>query len=62
MVHVERVRLISELRLRIGVLFNPQVMYEYGEPRWNNIDKEKPNNWEKSLSEYHFVFRKPHVD
>jgi hypothetical protein len=25
----------------MGVLFIPQVIYEYGEPRWKDIDKEK---------------------
>jgi hypothetical protein len=33
---------VSELR-PTGLLFIYQVIYEYGEPRWNNIDKE--NSW-----------------
>jgi hypothetical protein len=24
-----------------GPLVNPQVMYEHGEPRWNDIDRER---------------------
>jgi hypothetical protein len=27
----------------------PQVIYEYGEPWWNDIDRGKPKNIEKNL-------------
>jgi hypothetical protein len=26
------------------------MIYEYGEPQWNDIDRGKPNNSKKSLS------------
>jgi hypothetical protein len=32
---------VSELRPPTGLLFVPQVIYEYGEPRWNEIDRRK---------------------
>jgi hypothetical protein len=32
---------ISELRPPTGLLFIPQVIYEHGEPWWNDIDMEK---------------------
>jgi hypothetical protein len=38
---------VSELRLPTGLLFIPQVIFKYGEPRWN-IDREKPRNSEKN--------------
>jgi hypothetical protein len=33
---------VSELRPPTGLLFSPQVIYEYGQPRWNDADREKP--------------------
>jgi hypothetical protein len=36
-----RVEIIS---LNCGLLFIPQVMKEYGEPRWNDIDRRKLNS------------------
>jgi hypothetical protein len=33
---------VSELRPPTGLLFIPQIIYEYGEPWWNDIDSEKP--------------------
>jgi hypothetical protein len=33
---------VSELRPPAGLLSIPQMTYEYGEPRWNDIDRE---NW-----------------
>jgi hypothetical protein len=30
----------SELPPPTGLLFIPQMIYEYGEPRWNNIDRD----------------------
>jgi hypothetical protein len=32
---------VSELRPPKGLLFIPYVMYEHGEPRWNDMDREK---------------------
>jgi hypothetical protein len=34
----------------MGLLFIPQMIYEYGESRWDDIDREKPNKWKKNLS------------
>jgi hypothetical protein len=45
-----------------GPFVHPQVIYEYGEPRCNNIDGEKPKNSEKNLSHFHFVHHKFHLD
>jgi hypothetical protein len=39
-VHVDGVRLyVSELRPPTGLVFIPLVIYEYGEPRRNDIDR-----------------------
>jgi hypothetical protein len=32
---------VSELLAQTGPLFIPQVIYEHGEPWWNDIDKGK---------------------
>jgi hypothetical protein len=53
---------VSELRPLAGLLFVPQVIYEYGEPRWNDIDRFQPNNSEKNLYQYHFFHHKSHMD
>jgi hypothetical protein len=34
----------------MGVLFIPQMIYEYGKPRWNDADRVKPKNSEKISS------------
>jgi hypothetical protein len=31
---------VSELRQPAGLLFVSQMVYEYGEPRWNDMDRE----------------------
>jgi hypothetical protein len=49
----------------MGLLFVPQVLYEYGqcgEPQWNDIDRVKPKNSEKNLTQFHFVHQKSHMD
>jgi hypothetical protein len=37
-------------------------LYEFGERRWNDIDKGKPNHSEKNLSRCRFVHHKSHMD
>jgi hypothetical protein len=41
---------VSEQRPRAGFLFIPKVIYEYGEPQWNDIERRKSKNSEKNLS------------
>jgi hypothetical protein len=48
---------VSELR----PLFIPQVMNEYGEPRWNDIDRGKPKNFEKNPVPVALVHHKYHM-
>jgi hypothetical protein len=45
-----------------GLLLFSQMIYEYGETRWNDTDRWKPKNSEKSLSQCHFVHHKSHMD
>jgi hypothetical protein len=33
----------------MGPLFVPQTIYDYGEPEWNDTNRVKPKNSEKSL-------------
>jgi hypothetical protein len=44
---------VSELRPATGLLFIPQVIYEYGKPRWNDTDRGNPKKPEKKLSHCH---------
>jgi hypothetical protein len=39
-------------------LFIHQLIHEYEEPWWNDIDREKLKNSEKNLSQCHFVHQK----
>jgi hypothetical protein len=47
---------VSELRPPTGLLLISQVIYEYGEPQWNNTYRGWPKNSEENLSQYHFVY------
>jgi hypothetical protein len=53
---------VSELQTPMGLLFIPHMMYEYGEPRWNDNDSRKPKNSEKKMFQYHFVHYTSHLD
>jgi hypothetical protein len=37
-------------------------LYEFGERRWNDIDRGKQKNSEKNLSQCHFAHHKSHMD
>jgi hypothetical protein len=53
---------ISELRSPSGLLFIPQMIYTYGEPRWNDTDRRKPKTSEKTQSWCQFVHHKSKID
>jgi hypothetical protein len=53
---------VSELLPLTDILFIPQLIYEYGERLWNNIDREKPKKSEKNLSQCFFAHNKSHMD
>jgi hypothetical protein len=53
---------IYELHPSTGVLFIPQIIYECGDPRWNDADSGKSNKSEKNQPQCHFVYKKFHVD
>jgi hypothetical protein len=40
---------LSKLQPPTSLLFIPQMIYEYGEPRWNDTDRGNPNKSEKLL-------------
>jgi hypothetical protein len=39
---------VSQLRPTMGLVFIPQLRYENGEPWWNDTDRGKQNNSEKT--------------
>jgi hypothetical protein len=53
---------VSELRPPTGLLFIPQMIYESGEQRWNDIDSGKPRRSERNLPKFHFDNQKSHMD
>jgi hypothetical protein len=52
---------VSELQPLTGLVI-PQVTYEYREPRWDYIDREKQKNSKKNQFQCHFVYHKCHID
>jgi hypothetical protein len=53
LVHVVHVNGVRRCLLTVstnGPIILIQMIYKYGEPRWNEIDKEKPKYSEKILS------------
>jgi hypothetical protein len=44
----------------MSLLFIPQVIYEHGEPWWNDTDKGQQKNTEKNLSKCHFFHQTFH--
>jgi hypothetical protein len=44
------------------LLFILQMIYEYGEPRLNDVDRGKPKKPEKKLSKCHFLRHKSHMN
>jgi hypothetical protein len=38
------------------------MIYEYGEPWWNDTDREKLKNSREELGQCHFVHHTSHVD
>jgi hypothetical protein len=46
----------------MSLLFIPQVIYEYGEPRWNDINGKTKELGGKTSSHCHFVDHKSHID
>jgi hypothetical protein len=53
---------ISQKTTLNGMFFILQVIYKYGEPRWNYIDRGKQSNLEKNPSQCNFVHHKSHMD
>jgi hypothetical protein len=48
---------VSQLRLPTGLMFISQMIYKYGELRWNDIDR-KTEEFGENLSHCHFVHHK----
>jgi hypothetical protein len=42
----------------MGILFITQMIYEYGEPLWNDTEMERPKKQEKNLSQCQFLHLK----
>jgi hypothetical protein len=52
---------VSELRPPMFLLLTP-TWYVYGEPQWNDIDREKPKNSYKNIFQCDFVHHKCHLE
>jgi hypothetical protein len=53
---------VSQLQPPLDLLFIAQMIYEYGEPRWNDNDRGKPKDSEINLSQCYLVHHKSHMD
>jgi hypothetical protein len=53
---------VSELRPPTGLFLITQIIYEYGEPQWNDTDRGKPKNPKNDLSQGHFVHQNCYMD
>jgi hypothetical protein len=53
---------VFELRPLTSLLLNFQIIYEYIEPRCNNIDGVKLKKLERKVSQCHFVHHKFYMD
>jgi hypothetical protein len=61
LVHVDVMRIYFRNAAIIGPFIHPQMIYECGEPRWNDIDRVNSKS-EKNLPKYQFVHYKPHME
>jgi hypothetical protein len=50
---------VSELSM--DLLFIPDVIHEYGELQWNDIDMGSQTDSKKNLFKYHFVHHKSNM-
>jgi hypothetical protein len=46
---------VSELRPPTGQLLNRHMIYEYHEPRWNDVDGRKLKSSDRNLSQYYLT-------
>jgi hypothetical protein len=53
--------IVTEMR-PLTEFFHPEIIYDNGEPRWNDIDKENLKNFGKILFKWHFVHHKSHMN
>jgi hypothetical protein len=59
-VHVDGMRLCLWTAANSGTFFHPQMIYENGDPRWNDIDRRRRRPW-KNLTQCHFVHEKSYI-
>jgi hypothetical protein len=52
---------VFDMQPSTWLLFMAQMIYEYG-AQWNDTDRGKPKNSDRTLSKYRFVHHKSHMD